>query len=83
MRMVCSIDSYVIVSYVNEYCILGVLDSNAGVTHMMEHLAFKSTKTRSHAELVRYEITCAEVNGIHIGAHELYICIEILKILGL
>jgi predicted Zn-dependent peptidase len=29
------------------------VESNVGVSHMLEHLGFKSSTTRSHAELVR------------------------------
>ncbi|KAF1325894.1 Mitochondrial-processing peptidase subunit alpha-like, partial [Globisporangium splendens] len=54
-------------------------DSNVGVTHLLEHLGFKSTKTRSHAELVREIETIGALTTSSCGREQIIYTIDLLR----
>ncbi|KAF0689618.1 Aste57867_18949 [Aphanomyces stellatus] len=54
-------------------------DSNTGITHMMEHLGFKSSVTRPHAELVReFEDIGAQTTASS-GREQLIYTVDVLR----
>ncbi|ETV88580.1 hypothetical protein H257_00138 [Aphanomyces astaci] len=54
-------------------------DSNTGVTHMMEHLGFKSSRSRSHADLVReFEDIGAQTTASS-GREQLIYTVDVLR----
>ncbi|ETW09190.1 hypothetical protein H310_01616 [Aphanomyces invadans] len=54
-------------------------DSNTGITHMMEHLGFKSSHSRSHADLVReFEDIGAQTTSSS-GREQLIYTVDVLR----
>lgn len=54
-------------------------DSNVGVTHLLEHLGFKSTKTRSHADLVRQIEGIGALTTSSCGREQIIYTIDLLR----
>ncbi|CAK4098653.1 unnamed protein product [Aphanomyces euteiches] len=54
-------------------------DSNTGITHMMEHLGFKSSLTRSHAELVREIEEIGAQTTTSSGREQLIYTVDVLR----
>lgn len=55
------------------------LDSNVGVTHLLEHLGFKSTTTRSHADLVRQIESIGALTTSSCGREQIIYTIDLLR----
>lgn len=53
--------------------------SNYGVSHMIEHLSFKSTTNRSHAEIVRQVETIGGNLSANSGREQIVLSIDILR----
>lgn len=56
-----------------------MVDSNVGVSHLLEHLGFKSTTTRTHAQLVREIEDTGALTTSSCGREQIIYTIDLLR----